>query len=420
MNPSWSVSLFWLATALAVLVALGFVLPPLLRGGARTARAGRREVNIAVYRDQMREMEADRDQGLLSEEQFRQAKLELEARLAEDALLPADTRKSAPTGGRTLGYALGAALPATAFGLYFLLGNPAALAPAVAPPPQAGAAMSGHDIERMIKQAEAKVQANPEDGEAWAMLARSYVALGRWPEAWKAYQFAARAHPEDASLLSGQAEALAVLKGGELRGEPMKLVERALELDAKDPKALELTAAFAFQNREFARAADYLERLDVLVPAQDPFKEQLRAALNQSRQLARSGGLDNLSAAPAAPPPAAPAGPTIRGSIELAPSVAPHIGAGDTIFLFARAAGGGPPVAVVRGPALRFPMDFELSDRWAMNPDNPLSRQRRVMLVARISKSGAPMAQSGDLEGSVPDVPLGAGGVRLVIDRVTP
>lgn len=75
-----------------------------------------------------------------------------------------------------------------------------------------------HDIEKMVRQAEAKVRANPKDGASWAMLARSYVELQRWPEAWKAYQFASEQKPDDASLLAGQAEALAVMKGGALAG----------------------------------------------------------------------------------------------------------------------------------------------------------------------------------------------------------
>ena len=86
MNPFWTVSLFWVAAVVCVLIALAFVLPALMRARAGTGKAARRDVNIAVYRDQMREMEADRANGLLSEAQYQIAKLELEARLADDAL----------------------------------------------------------------------------------------------------------------------------------------------------------------------------------------------------------------------------------------------------------------------------------------------------------------------------------------------
>lgn len=412
---------FWVLALLFVAVALAFALPPLLRRGPHSATAERRDINIAVYKDQAGEIEAERDHGLLSEDQFQSARRELEARLAEDALAREEDHRLTFAGGRGLGYALAVVLPLAAFGLYFWLGNPAALDPAALTAAPQSAATGMHDIEKMVRQAEAKVQSNPKDGVSWAMLARSYVALQRWPEAWKAYQFASELKPDDASLLAGQAEALAVMKGGALAGEPMRLVNRALALDPNDTKGLELAAAHAFQGRDFARAASFLEKLHKLLPADDPFARQVLAALNQARQLTQTGALDNLSGQPApSPAPTQPAAATIRGSIELASALGARLGGQDVIFLFARSANGGPPVAVVRGPAARFPMDFELSDRWAMNPDNPLSRHKRVTLVARISKSGAPMGQSGDLEGSLEGVAVGAQGVKLVIDRVIP
>ena len=90
MNPFWSVTLFWAVAAASVAIALAFVLPSLLRKKEVATKAARRDVNIAVYRDQMKEMEADLANGLLSEEQFQAGKLELETRLAEDALAKED------------------------------------------------------------------------------------------------------------------------------------------------------------------------------------------------------------------------------------------------------------------------------------------------------------------------------------------
>ena len=86
MTPFWTVSLFWIAAVVGVLIALAFVLPALLRARAGADTAARRDVNIAVYRDQMKELEADRANGQLSDAQFESARLELEARLADDAL----------------------------------------------------------------------------------------------------------------------------------------------------------------------------------------------------------------------------------------------------------------------------------------------------------------------------------------------
>ena len=66
---------------------------------------------------------------------------------------------------------------------------------------------------------------------------------------------------------------------------------------------------------------------------------------------------------------------TIRGSLEITPELKARLAQNDVIFLFARPVQGGPPVAAVRGPAIRLPMDFELSDRLAMKPVSAIVTQ---------------------------------------------
>ncbi len=417
MNSLGPISVFWMIAALLLFMALAFILPPLLRKRQAVKETGRSEINIAVYRDQLKELETDRISGVLPEDQYQSAKHEIKGRLAEDALAQESANIAVAADGRKLGYALGLFLPVAAIGLYFWLGNPDAMNLGK-PDPSGNLAMMGkHDIMKMVQQAEKKVQANPQDAETWSMLARSYAAMQRWPEAWKSYQFASKLRPDDAGLLAGQAEALAVLKGGALEGESMSLVDKALQIDPANSKALELAAAYAFQRKNFSQAAEILERLHKQLAPDDPFAREVMAALTQARQMEQAGS-QIRQAAPALPAPTA--GATIRGTIEIAAAIQSKINSRDVIFMFARPVLGGPPVAVVRGPAASFPMDFELSDRWSMNPNNLLSMHKQVIVVARISKSGAPMGQPGDLEGSIKDVQVGAQGVKLVIDKVLP
>jgi cytochrome c-type biogenesis protein CcmH len=81
---------------------------------------------------------------------------------------------------------------------------------------------------------------------------------------------------------------------------------------------------------------------------------------------------------------------------------------------------GGPPVAATRASAGQLPLEFVMDDSMAMNPGNTLSQHKQLMLVARLSKSGNPMAQPGDLEGRTLGVKVGAKGVKLVIDQLLP
>jgi cytochrome c-type biogenesis protein CcmH len=77
-------------------------------------------------------------------------------------------------------------------------------------------------------------------------------------------------------------------------------------------------------------------------------------------------------------------------------------------------------VAAIRSNAGSLPLVFNLDDSMAMNPGNVLSSHKEVMLVARVSKSGNPIAQPGDMEGKISGVKVGSTGVKLLIDQVVP
>jgi len=430
MNPFWTVSLFWIAAVVCVVIALVFVLPALLRTRIPAGKAARRDVNIAVYRDQLKELEADRSNGLIPEDQFQAAKLELEARLADDALSADAVPEPGRAPSRTLGYALAAILPVAAFGLYFWLGNPTSLVEiansgAAAPAPTAGVP-GEHDFKKMIEQVEEKTRTNPEDGEAWTMLAKTYSVMERWPEALQAYEKAAKLLPMDASVLSGMAEAIAIINNRVLTGKPIELVNKALELDPNDMKGLELAGINAFQERNFAQAVFFLKRLLQQLPPETPYAKDITAALKEAERLAQAGmtGLDDLSSPP--PPPAADSKPsagqpaTVAGSVDIAPALKSKLSGNDTLFLFARPGTSGAPVAAIRSTAGSLPLQFSLNDGMAMNPGNVLSQHKEVVLVARVSKSGNPIAQPGDLEGKMSGVKVGTTGVKLVIDQVVP
>lgn len=421
LNPFWTVTFFWIGAAVCVAIALAFVLPPLLRRKEAAAKAARRDINIAVYRDQMKEMEADRANGLLSEDQFQTAKVELEARLAEDALAQADTTMT-PVASRRLGFTLAGVLPVAAFGLYFVLGNPMSLISIAEAQANPAAAPGEHDVMKMIQQVEEKTRKDPNDGEAWTILAKTYAVVGHWPEALNAYEKAIKLRPDVPAVMTGYAEALAITNNRILKGEPIKLVLQALEKDPNDMKGLELAGIAAFQEKSFAKAAFYFKHLHKLLPPESPYAQDILEAQKEANRLARGAatGLDNLS--DQGPDKAAAAhGATIHGHVDIAPALKNKFSDKDTIFLFARSANGaGGPVAALRATASKFPLEFELNDAMAMNPDNKLSKFKEVKLTARISKSGDPMGAAGDLEGSVESVKVGAKDVKLVIDKVKP
>jgi cytochrome c-type biogenesis protein CcmH len=426
MSLFWSVTLFWGAAAAAVALALAFVLPFLLRNNKNgPEKAARRDINLAVYRDQMKDLKTELANTQLSPEQFQASKLELETRAAEDALAHEDG-VAAPVASHRLGFGLAAVLPMAAIGLYFALGNPGVLT-AVASGQNASTVAAGpteQDILRMVQQIEARTQANPADSEAWEALATANAMMARWPEALQAFQKTYELLPTKATVMSGYAEALAMTGNLVLAGRPIELVTSALKIDPNNKKGLELAGIHAYQNQDFAQAVQFLDRLQPLLSPETPYAQEILGMRNEAQRLAQLGGAAQTAGAtsPATLDGQAVPGPsaTVAGSVEVAAALQSRVGNQDTIYLIARAGESGPPLAAARLPMGAFPMRFSLDDSMAMSPANTLSNHREVVVLARISASGNPIAQPGDLEGRITGVAVGAKGVKLVIDRVVP
>ena len=426
MSLFWSVTLFWGAAAVAVALALSFVLPFLLRNNKdEHSKAARRDLNLAVYRDQMKDLKAELSNTQLSQEQFLASKLELETRAAEDALAHEDSA-AAPVASRRLGFTLAAVLPAAAIGLYALLGNPGALT-AVASgqtDPTVAAGATEQDVMRMIDKIGERARGNPTDTEAWETLATANAMVGRWPEALEAYERTYEMLPTKPSVMSGYAEALAMTSNLVLAGRPIELVTLALQTDPKNKKGLELAGIHAYQNQDFVQAVRFLDRLHPLLSPETPYAQEILGMRNEAQRLAQLGGSAQAAGVPSATTPDGQAAAvplaSIAGSVDVAEALKSRVGNQDTIYLIARAGESGPPLAAARVTMNRFPLSFSLDDSMAMNPANMLSGHKEVVLVARISASGNPIAQPGDLEGRVTGVAVGAKNVKLVIDRVLP
>ncbi|MCZ8176427.1 MAG: c-type cytochrome biogenesis protein CcmI [Burkholderiaceae bacterium] len=432
MNEFRAVALFLALAVAGLAVALAFVLPHLMRSRAAAPDPTvRRDLNLAVYREQLKDLKAERSGAGLSDEEFEATRRELEIRAAEDALSPADGAPPAPAPGpsRRLGVALAALLPVAAFGLYFWLGNPAVLTAIAANPGGARAAAEPgpEEILGMIGKIEARTQTHPDDGAAWEALAMANVLAARWPEALQAYEQAHRLLPEKPSVLVGYAESLAMNANQVLAGRPIELVNQALRLDPAHTKGLELAVVHAYQTGNYARALEFIERLGQQAAPDTAYGREVMAMREDAQRRLQAGGAAAAGAAPAVPAPAAasaakaaaPAG-SVAGRVDVAEALKPRIGPQATVFVVARAAQGGPPLAAARLPLAAWPLSFRLDDSMAMIPGNLLSGHRAVLLVARVSASGNPIAQPGDLEGRLEGVAVGSDGVRLLIDRVLP
>lgn len=424
---------------IGVLIALGlaFVLPALVRQRGEDDRNMRAQANVLIYRDQIKELDADLENGTLSAEQHAAGRRELEKRALEDTL--AAVNEAAPSQARRGAWApiaLALLIPAVAVGMYLKLGAPQAIAPSDMAP-QAAAAPAGAQggsphstsfdaIRAMAEKLAARLKDNPDDGAGWAMLARSYNVLGRFAEASDAYSQAEKRLPPDAQLMADHADALAMSQGQKLDGEPLAMLQRALKIDPANLKALALMGTAAFDRKDYKGAIGYWEKVVRTAPADSEFTQSLQASLDEARALAEGrtppAALPSImSATPEAVAPAAANGGQVSGQIKLAPALAAKVSPGDTLFIFARAENGPRmPLAILSQKAGELPSRFSLDDSNSMAPGMKLSAFPSVMVVARISKSGNATAQSGDLEGSVGPLKPGTQNVQINIDKVIP
>lgn len=419
---------FLIAAALLTLGGLVFVLWPLLRPAAG-ARATAQAANLSIYRDQFAELERDLKLGTLDSSQYESARGELERRLLEEVGTRPSDSAALRRGGRGLAVVVAIAMPLCAGLLYWHLGQPSGIGAAkhvVADPSN----MTQADFEAMTRKLAKRMADNPDDPVGWLMLGRAYKALERYPDAVQALQEAERRQPNEPEILAEYAEALALQRGRSLDGEPMRLLARALKIDPNHPKALTLAGAGAFEARDYKHAIAYWERLLAQVPADSELAQALKTGLSQARQLAgmKAPAAGAASIPPAAQTPPARAGSTphagaetIRGEVRLAAGLAGRAEPQDTVFVVARAVDGPRmPLAVVRSQVKDLPLRFALDDSQAMAPQMKLSGFPKVIVTARISKSGNAMPQSGDLQGASGPLRPGASGVVITVDSVMP
>jgi cytochrome c-type biogenesis protein CcmH len=369
-----------LATLLTVLL-VGWLLWPARRRGAVSAR----EANLSIYRDQLRELDADRSAGKIAAEDYDRSRREIERRVLEDAV-PAETGTR-----RGLPWAAVAVVPVLALAVYLVIGSPRVIQR------DAEHTVSAQQIEAMVARLAARLRENPDDVDGWKLLGRSYSALQRFPEAADAYARAATRAPRDAQLLADFADALAMARGQTLQGEPEQLVLRALEIEPKNLKALALAGTAAFERKEFQKAADIWKRMLDVVPAGGEDARAVQANIDEALALKGSR--------------------VLRGEVRLSEKLKARASPDDLVYIFARAAEGpAMPLAVMRKRVRDLPASFALDDSMAMAPGAKLSNHPRVVVSARVAKSGTANPQPGDLQGTSRAVANDATGVRVVID----
>ena len=458
--------IFWTLASVMTAAVLVLLVPPLLRGRAAKHDTlpgdASRDANVALYRERLAELERDRSE--IEAERYAALREDLERGLLADVdAAPAAGATAARPPPRWMAVMIGLMVPVCGLGIYLWLGSSQAIDPrAQQPRVAAGGTETAPDVEAMVDSLAAKLAADPANAEGWLLLARSRVVQERFGEAIAAFEKAHALLGDSPSLLADWAEVEAAHDGNRFPVQALGRLDRALELDPGHQKALWLGGFAAVQHgradvarvrwerllarqppesQEASLISDLLARVDDTAEGAPPARRTGPGGASESAGPAVSTGLGSPagSGEPAGPP--APAGamgsadpPRLAGStapageprvvveVILAPDLAVELGGGEPVFVFARTpAGGGPPAAVARTTVAALPTTLMLDESSAMMPSRSLASIERVLVTARVARSGTVTRTSGDVEGIVGPIPVrGAAPVRVVLSQIVP
>jgi cytochrome c-type biogenesis protein CcmH len=290
--------LLWILFAMMTAAVLAVVLAPLARpaGGGDQRRAG----SLAVYRDQLEELEADRAQGIIDADEAAATRLEISRRLLAGAEAGGAGQALSGLAGRWHGrlvIAAAALLPAFVVCLYLVHGSPGMPAFPAAARQQLAAEQAG--ILELVARVEARLREHPAEAEGWEALAPVYLKLGRYRDAASAYARAMQLNGETAKLLVGFGEASMLANDGVVNEEARRAYEKLLKLEPDRIEARFWLAVAKEQDGKLNEALSDYRALLSAAPAAAPWRAAVSERLDD---LSRRLGADGKPASPGPSP----------------------------------------------------------------------------------------------------------------------
>ena len=264
--------LLWVCFAVLTAAVIAVLARPLLREADAAATATDEEAELEVYKDQLREIDAERERGLVGEAEAEAARVEIARRLIKEN----ESREQTPgfTGARIAARAvagvLGVGLPLAAIAVYVGMGSPTLPSRPFAERAKVGAEHAS--VADLVGKVEARLRTNPEEGEGWDVIAPVYMRLQRFGDAADAYARATRLLGESPRRLAGLAEALIMSNDGLVGEQARRTYERLLALEPDRLEAKFWLAIAKEQDGNVVGAIADLKGLLDSAPAEAPWK----------------------------------------------------------------------------------------------------------------------------------------------------
>ena len=391
---------FWLICSLLLVAALLIILPPLF-GKNSKPDVSHQSVNKAIFERKLVELKEDFEHGLIDAGQLQAARTDLQRTLIDD--LEYSSEPSWKGSSKLLPVLILIAVPVLSIFLYLKISNGMIL---LSDDSRLLSVQQGDmsSTQQAIASLERKLQADPTNLEGWLMLGRSFMALGRSDQAVSAFERAyALSNGADPDVMAAFAEAQVFASGHQFSKEVMMLFSRALKVDPGHERALWYSGYAAYRAHDYESAVTYWENLLQQIPNdQEEAHAGLLVYLNDAKQKAelRMRTVQDVKQELSLDK-------EVRGNVSIvvqvsiSDSLQEKVQESDTLFVYVRAVNGPKmPLALARMTAASLPASVTLDDSMAMIPGMNLSGIEQVEVIARISKSGKAIMQTGDLYGS--------------------
>lgn len=287
-----------------------------------------------------------------------------------------------------------------------------------APPPTATAGKDTDHYRNLVRN-------NPKDGAAWVALAQAERSARSFEASQKAFKKAIELKSMSADDWADYADVIGTVEGK--LSSAGAAIEKALALDARHSKALWLKASLALEEHRYKDALEQWQRLRAVVADSSPDARIVDANIEEARALAKGGvamssvaSTQSVSTQSVSTQGVSTQGVSIRGTVDIDPSLKQRMQAGATLFVFAKSVDSpGAPLAVLRVQPTSWPVTFLLDDSLAMLPSRRLSAFDKVIVEARLSRSGQAAAQAGDLQATSDVISTSAAGnLALRISKI--
>lgn len=406
----------WLTFATLIVLAFAFMFWPLMPFSRKKekAHAIQKQQNINIFHDRLQELEQEKNQGTLEQESFLTLKTELEKTLLHDAQdQDSSALEQVQVSGKHwfIAQTLGIAVVIISLGMYFKIGRSDDLLLSQAMAGQTTEQQAGNNappsMEKSIALLESKLAEDPTNTEKILLLANSYAAVGQFDKSAGLYKkMADTAEPnseEQAGLKGAQAQSLFQASGEKMTSQIQGIIKQALAIDPFEPSSLMLQGIEAFSATNYKQAITFWDKAKqkagemqvtrFINPAIQAAQQKLGIAPPQIAKKTESKNQDATASSA-----------SVTIDLTLSKDLKSKVNDEHVIFVFARPVGGRMPLAAERIKVKDLPIRIVLDDTKAAMPTAKISSVDTVEITARVSLSGQPMPQKGDLFTTIKDI----------------